>query len=357
MEQLFKIYDKWTWERISRHIWYWGGWSAFYVLMNYINKGSSGQPIGVWLAFELTVLPVKIGCAYTLAYYIMPKYLYKKRLWAFLGWSIVTALLFGILLAATYAFIVIPHILKWAYHLKSFADLSFKAVELVHIASLVVCIKFFQNLLNQEKINNELRRQKTEAELKYLKNQVQPHFLFNTLNNLYGMVLSKDKKAPDVVVKLSNMLGYSLYDSEESFVVLDDEVEYLENYISLERIRYGAKLDLQYQKCCIPRDTLIAPLILIPFVENAFKHGPAKQDEDARICIDIKMENGALLFKVTNTYEEEGFVTNVQSGIGLANVKKRLELLYPDQHQLTICKEEEVFRIELRLILNTPEDD
>ena len=351
MEQLFKTYDHWNFERLRRHILYWGGWGAFYVVVNFLAKGS--HPLWVWASFELLVVPIKIACAYTIAYYLMPKYLYNKQ-WATFFWTGLGAIIFyGVLLYCMYYFVVIPHLLHYEYKYQSFVDFFYKAVELVHITSLVVGIKFFQNLLQQEQVHHQLKEEKANAELKYLRNQIQPHFLFNTLNNLYGMVLSNDKEAPNVIIKLSEMLGYSIYDSESSLVSLEEEVDFLDNYIALERLRYGDKLELNYQKSAVPPDLLIAPLLLVPFVENAFKHGPAKQDEHSRIDLNLEVIDRHLNFRISNTFEEVPNAEGIKSGIGLANVRKRLQLLYPNRHHLNIS-EGELFEVDLKIELELP---
>jgi len=349
---ILKKYDSWTFERISRHILYWGLWSALYVNLNYLIKEHT--PYTSWLFFELFVVPVKFTCAYTIAYLIMPKFLYTKRYLAFVLSSAMTVLFFGYLLFVVYKNCVSP-IMNFQMPDQFNLEFVYKALELIYISGLVVCIKFFQNNLHQEQINNALRQEKTEAELKYLKSQIQPHFLFNTLNNLYGMVLSNDKKAPNTIVKLSEMLEYMLYDSDSDTVLLKDELENLDNYIALEKIRYDRKLDLKFQKGEIPDDLEIAPMILIPFVENAFKHGPAKEEGESKIEIDIQYEDGVFHFKVDNSFSKEQMDERIKSGIGLTNVKKRLELIYPENHTLTI-KNGNRFSVDLKLNLENVND-
>jgi len=340
-------YDSWTIGRILRHVLYWGLWSTFFVNLNYLVK--EWTPYSSWLQFELAVLPVKIICAYTIAYFLMPRFLYRKQYFTFTFVTSGTLLLFGYLLFLIYKFWVHP---LMGYDADIFFNLEFfyKALELVYITSLVVCIKFFQNNLHQEKINNRLREEKTSAELKYLKNQIQPHFLFNTLNNLYGLVLSKDRRAPDTIVKLSDMLAYMLYESATDTVLLTQEIENLKNYIALEKMRYDRKLDLQVEIGDIPEAMEIAPMLLIPFVENAFKHGPAKEEGKSKIHIFARVQRGIFRFNVENTFSEQPMDAEIKSGIGLKNVKKRLELIYPDQHEL-IVEEGFTFCIRLQLKL------
>lgn len=343
-----KKYDKWSADRIIRHVAYWGLWSAFFVNLNYIVKEVT--PYTSWLLFELSVLPIKIACAYTVAYLLMPKYLYTKKYTAFVISASITMVIFGLFLFLVYKHVVHSRIMHYSGSIDFGIEFLYKALELVYITALVVCIKFFQTYLHQEKINHKLEQEKVEAELKYLKNQIQPHFLFNTLNNLYGMVLSKDKNAPSTIVKLSEMLGYMLYDSATDTVLLKEEIENLKNYISLEKIRYDRKLKLELEVGDIPDEVEIAPMLLIPFIENAFKHGPASEEGESKISIAILYKNGILDFKVNNTFTESEIDDKIKSGIGLSNVKKRLELIYPERHQLTIVSEE-CFRVFLELNL------
>jgi len=344
---ILKKYDSWTFERILRHVIYWGVWSAFWINLNYFLKPS--HPYSSWLLFELSVLPVKVGCAYTVAYILMPKFLYTKKYVLFLVTSLIVTLAFGVLLFLVYKYVVNP-IMQFQHEMIFNLEFFYKNVQLVYFTAMIACIKFFQNYLHKEQITNALRQEKTEAELKYLKSQIQPHFLFNTLNNLYGMVLSKDEKAPDTIVKLSEMLGYMLYDSDAETVLLKDELENLDHYIALEKIRYDRKLELHISKGEIPDDVDVAPMILIPFIENAFKHGPAKEEGKSKISIDIQYKDGVLAFIVENSFSKDQMDERIKSGIGLANVKKRLELLYPENHTLTVSNGER-FKIVLTLKL------
>ncbi len=177
-----------------------------------------------------------------------------------------------------------------------------------------------------------------EAELKYLKNQIQPHFLFNTLNNIYGMILSQDEKAAETVVKLSDLLSYMLYKSNVRNITLCKEINQLNSFIELESVRYERKLDLTYTQNIINSQLKIAPLLLIPFVENAFKHGPGKSDQNSFVYILIETQANELYFTVENSYARTSNHDKLQSGIGLENIQKRLELLYPNRHSLNIIK-------------------
>ncbi|MFK7936070.1 MAG: sensor histidine kinase, partial [Saprospiraceae bacterium] len=330
-----KKYDSWTWERWSRHALYWAAWSVFFITVNSLIDDM--HTVGQWAAFECAVLPIKIASTYLIAYGLMPRFLYKKQYGTFFAAMIGVAALFSVLLFINYAYLVQPIILGITepYYVGKYV---YKGVELVYIASLVMAVKFFQNYLHEQQRNQILAQQKVEAELKYLKNQIQPHFLFNTLNNIYGMVLSNDKNAGDYIVKLSELLSYMLYDSNTETIALTKEVEMLDTFIELERLRYERKLDFEYEKTNLSPVLKIAPLLLIPLVENAFKHGPAKEDGQSFIDIQLETQHDIFYFSVENSYSNQADLTNIQSGIGLENIRKRLELLYPNNHTLSIEK-------------------
>ncbi len=344
-----KTYDTWTLERISRHILYWSVWSILYVLTNYFTVYN--RTLWQCISHELVVLPIKMGCAYIIAYILMPKCLYKKRYIEFAITAILTAGFFGWMLLTLYYKMIYPTILGQTGFYTDHASFIYKGIELIYITSLILGIKFFQNFLQERRRNQDLLKEKIEAELKYLKNQVQPHFLFNTLNNIYGLVLSNNKNAGESIVKLSEILGYILYESDAELISLTSEIDNLENFIELERLRYDRKLDFRYQKSVANCGVYISPLILLPFVENAFKHGPAK--EEGKSIIDLKIEtiNGTLNFIIKNTYNEASIDDNLKSGIGLKNIIKRLSLIYPEKHQLTV-KKEVMFEVHLQIRLS-----
>jgi len=332
---IFKTYDSWTAERIFRHVLYWSSWAMFYVFLNTFNPEHT---FWQWLGFELIVLPIKILSTIVAAYYLMPKYLFRGRVWTFSITAFFNFLFFGILLYLVYLKIIYPSILCLDNTTFSLTKFIYKCVELIHIASLFICFKFFQHILLQKQKNASLQKAVDEAQLNYLKNQVQPHFLFNTLNNLYGMILSNDRESADTVLKLSDMMSYMLYETADDFVALEKEIAHIRNYLQIEEIRYKRKLDLEIGIAKVDARLKIAPMILIPFIENAFKHGPAKEEDRSLIKIWLKMEDNIMNFEVVNTYNQTEFETSVKSGIGLDNVQKRLDFIYPNAYNLIINK-------------------
>ncbi len=199
------------------------------------------------------------------------------------------------------------------------------------------------------------RQEEKEAELKLLKAQLNPHFLFNTLNNLYGLSVIKSDKLPSLMLQLSSLLRYSLYETKEIVVPLEKEINYLENYISLEKIRLEEQAEINFLMKGNTTGKQIAPMLLIVFVENAFKHLSAVNKEISKVNIAISITENELEFLCENSYEEAGIKENNlekgKSGIGLINAKKRLHLIYPDRHKLSIKKEKSNFLVTLKLTI------
>ncbi|MEP0213431.1 MAG: histidine kinase, partial [Cellulophaga sp.] len=197
------------------------------------------------------------------------------------------------------------------------------------------------------------RQQEKEAELKLLKAQLNPHFLFNTLNNLYGLSVIKSNKLPDLMLKLSDLLRYSLYETKEKLVPLEKEIEYLDNYISLEKIRLEETTIINFEKLGNTSSIKIAPMLFIVFVENAFKHLGVLNAKKSKVSISLKIESNKLFFKCENTKDftslNHNSLEKEKNGIGLVNAKKRLALMYPEKHNLTINNKEETFSVVLML--------
>ena len=196
-----------------------------------------------------------------------------------------------------------------------------------------------------------LQADKGKVELALLKSQINPHFFFNTLNNLYGLVVEKSEQAPEVVLKLSDMMRYTIYKGKEDFVPLEDEVAYLENYIELHKIRYQKKVDIYFTKQ-IAADYTIAPLLFIILLENAFKHGVERTTADAYVRLNLTAQHHQISFTIENNFEAS--TTKKSIGIGLENLRKRLDHIYPNRHQLQINQQATIYKVQL--ILNLPND-
>lgn len=191
-----------------------------------------------------------------------------------------------------------------------------------------------------------LKNEKAKTELLHLKSQVNPHFFFNTLNNLYGLVGSDAKKAQELILKLSDMMRYSIYEGEKDSVLLKEEVEYLKNYIELHKMRYRKKIDVKFN-CQIEENTNVMPLLFIILLENAFKHGVENLRENAYVHINIITFENEIQFIIENNFDSSE--KNEQSGIGLKNLKRRLELVYQNKHTLSFSVAGNIYKAQLIL--------
>ncbi|MEE9363540.1 MAG: sensor histidine kinase [Cellulophaga sp.] len=219
---------------------------------------------------------------------------------------------------------------------------------------LMLMIKAFKDRFEERHQLEVLQKEKANTELKFLKAQTNPHFLFNTLNNLYALTLEQSEKAPEVVLKLSDMLDYMLYQCKDAEVPLTKEIAFIQDYIDLESLRYGNKLTLNFTYHLHCPNVMIAPLILISFVENAFKHGASINRKESIIRIELTTNEDQLCFKVFNTLPS-GKQTDTEneshSGIGLSNSERQLELNYKNNYDLKSTKTDKDFQVVLNINL------
>jgi len=345
--------------RIVQHVIY---WITVFLLFDSVYAIKTN----FWIAARnnLFYTPLHIIYYYLVAYWLIPLFLFRKQYLKFV--LSMLGFMFIITLASRLVdiFIANPYILKnypvddW--DMKDFAKRPFlykitsllyftnalKAVNMVIWVALG--IKFF-------KMWYERKQAALQAELNALKGQIHPHFLFNTLNNLYALTLNKSNEAPKVVLGLSDMLRYMLYECNTEEVPLTKEIMMLQYYVNLEKLRYEDRLDLTFNVQGDMDAKLIAPLLMLPFVENAFKHGVSEQIGQSWVNISVNVTDSGLRLKVSNSKAEAlPHDTDKHYGhIGLQNVRKRLELLYPEDHQLKVMDDEDTFLIVLDLKLKT----
>lgn len=193
-----------------------------------------------------------------------------------------------------------------------------------------------QEKFDQGKQLDQIKIEKVNTEINYLRAQINPHFLFNTLNNLYGLALEKSERTPEVILKLSKIMDYMLFELDGSKVPLEKDVENLENYIELERIRQGNNAKIVFSKSGTIANQMIEPLLLLPVVENAFKHGVNKMIEGAYLEIKLEVDENKLQFEVINNYRRSASDKQMHASIGIANLRRRLELFYANRYTLTI---------------------
>lgn len=292
-------------------------------------------------------LPTIIIPAYLTAYLLVPRYLEKNRTLPFvLGIAALAFLVFAGRLGLTY----------FRNYLEGWTDFYIPPSKVVKntirdysAIALAVCLKIINDWRLRGNANRQLRQGKAEAELKLLKAQLHPHFLFNTLNNIYGLSLQQPEKVPESILQLSKILDYLVYYSQQKWIPLTKEVELLQYYLKLEKLRYGQKLNIHASLPAVPEKLLAAPLLLLPFVENAFKHGARGHDGQWWIKMQLQLIGNKMTFNIENSKKE--LTKQKSGGTGLGNIKERLALLYPNRHQLTIDDSESIFSVRLEVEL------
>lgn len=211
----------------------------------------------------------------------------------------------------------------------------------------LIALQFYEKQYDLSKI----AEQKKSTELKLLKHQLNPHFLFNTLNNLYALASAKSDKTPELIKRLSDMLDYMLYSSDSNYVSIKHEVDLIENYLALEQIRYEDRVEVVFVNNVI-KDVKIAPLILLTFIENAFKHGVSQATDMAKIDIRLSIEDDDICFIISNTKPSvKPKVGSEKKNIGISNVEQQLDILYPSQHSLEVQDTEHYYKVVLKLEL------
>jgi two-component system, LytTR family, sensor histidine kinase AlgZ len=332
--------------RVWRHIVFWFAHTVFFTL---VWLGPGGTVSAILLA-NIIWLPMKMLYCYPLMYWVIPQYLLKEKYRLFslisIGWILLGASLNYLYKA--YVFMPIQEILQFETINKSpWQAGTFLA--LTTTAGITGIIVLFKHWLKKQQEWLQAEKEKVTAELQLLKAQVHPHFLFNTLNNIYSFSLENSPKTPELILKLSSLLSYMLYDCKADQVLLEKEIEVMKDYADLERERYGNKIEISWQVEGEIEGKYIAPLLLLPFLENAFKHGTSEQLEKPWLSFDLAVKQNAMKCKVVNSKNE--FVPVSSHGIGVENVKKRLHFLYPGKYDLKINDEGDFFVVSLLLEL------
>ena len=319
--------------RIFTHIIFWGLVLVYYTFF----FGHQGGYYLLTFKFVILLLPISISTTYFFNYFLIPKYLLNNKFFKFSLFSIYTLITsFWIISLISLPFLALigPGMDMFD---NSLIDLYFVIVGMYSVSILAILIKLLKYWYLKQNEHIQLLKEKSEAELEMLKGQINPHFLFNTLNNIYSLSLKKSDLTPEAVLKLSEMLDYLLYECKSDRVSLKNEVKLIQNYIYLQKIRFGDRLDIQFDN--LANDDLnIAPMILLPFIENSFKHGVGNQSKEVWIVIHLSQTEKYLSFKVSNSkiHQDQKRQSSESGGIGLENVKKRLQLLYPEGYSLEI---------------------
>jgi sensor histidine kinase YesM len=348
-------------QRILLHIVF---WLAFGLYDGYLNAPISGssyahlsfaEQMGLAYLAELVVLLYKIPSTYFVLYWLVPRYFRTKNLPAMMlsllavtvGVTVLSKLVwFGIIYPYIYqvetpepASTLARKLLRWLWN----------SIDILLLLGIASAIKFFRLGQQAAERERQLIAEKLQSELNFLRAQTNPHFLFNTLNNLYHLARKRSEDTPDAILKLSDLLRFMLYECTTPRIRISQEVKVIRDYLELERLRYDDRLRSDFQVEMDDENQPIAPLLLLPFVENAFKHGASESRGETWVRIILNIKNGILDFRVENP-KDAGNV-DITEGIGLKNVKRQLELIYPN-HELSLKNQEDRFIVDLKITLN-----
>lgn len=334
--------------RVWRHLIYWSVhiaiWAAFWVVIG--SPGSYGRYL-----FNMALwVPCFIIFSYPLVYGAIPYLLLKGRVLQFflviLGWGTI-----GLYIDVAYrSYIYIPvQESMGLVNILPRGPLAFCYLCMTTSAASPMIIKFFKLWTIKQKQWMQEQQEETSAKLQLLKAQVHPQFLFNTLNNIYATSIVNAPQTPGLILKLSSLLSYMLYDCKTEEVRLEKEIEMIKNYIDLEKERYGSKVEVSWSVEGEIKDKLIAPLLFLPFIENAFKHGTSKLLDKSWVALDISVNKGTVRCKIINSKNPSSVQDSM--GTGTRNVKKRLEFLYPGKHELRMNDEGDFYVVTMQVNL------
>ena len=338
-------------KRLPFHLLYWAlVWFFFYL---FFTTGSNNERFIFWFSTILSCIAIVFS--YVFVYFLIPNYLIKKKqslfvlytfyALVFLVCSVLMTVVFGFVFFFNLEFQKMPGLTK------NWAVILVNVLLIVTLASGYKILKYhYKQITDKKRLENKFLQTQLELkeqELKFLKMQIHPHFLFNTLNTLYGFALKKSDYAPEMILKLSNLLDYILYQVDKPLVFLKDEINHINNYISLEKDRFQDGLNVITNVDSFDDDIQIPPMLLLPLIENAFKHG-ILVDDVLVIKIDLKVQKNFLLFKVENSSKK---TNSSKKGIGLQNIQKRLEMLFSGDSSLGIIEDENRYTTTIKIPL------
>lgn len=350
--------------RIQRHLAFWIFWWLFqgllYSFLAVARDIPYPQQLSISLIESFIYMFSHIFLSYSLMYFVIPRFLLKQRYWLTAVWTLILFFVTACI-SAFIGIVVLPPIRETLFGEYLFLQRTtpgnfFLALLAglrggITIGGLAAAIKLMKYWYVKEQRNLQLQKENVESQLQLLKAQVHPHFLFNTLNNIYSYTQNTSPVANKLVSGLSDMLRFILYESSQSLVPLSKELRLIQDYFNLEQIRYGNKLELHLDLPEHTHDLQIAPLLLLPLVENCFKHGTSHMLEQPWINLQVSLHGKQMHMKLLNGKMNKPGPEPGKSGIGIQNVRKRLELLYPGKHELNITDEEDVFIVNLKVEL------
>ncbi len=323
-------------------------WLVFLIAM--VRTDGGELSLGYSIIIESINLLFFALIVYFNLFYLIPNYLNDKK---FILYCILLVL--SVLILTPIKIFVLYFLLSYFPGMQNALilnqNLTFLSTFIIAGSSTI--LKIISDWVRYQRDRRELQTQTMQSELKFLKSQINPHFLFNTLNNLYALTLKKSDKAPEIVIKLSEMMRYMLYECNEKRVLLSKEVSYIRNYLDLERLRQGKNVQIDFTVKGNVTNQKIAPLMFIPFLENSFKHGLNNQISQGFVNIEMEVSEGSVDFYIENSKAEKlpAIEHRRSGGIGLVNVRRRLNLLYPNHYNLDIKDNPNTYAVNLKLDL------
>lgn len=348
-------------KRVAFHIAFWTVYLFQNILLIFLLDSSRWPQLNqnerILVAIEncLLILLPKLLFTYFMLYVLLPEMIKEKfQSKKYIMYAIATLICSVFLYRALVIYFIDPFIYKWSFNLPSYFDGVGFLVALMDIgfaSGVAIVIKQIRLQLSAKETERNLIKEKLEAELKFLRNQTNPHFLFNTLNNIYALARKKSDDTADAIMKLSKLLRFMLYETGKPFIPIKDEIKMLDDYIELEKLRYNGRLTINFVRQIDNENEQVSPLLLLPFVENAFKHGASESRFQSCIFINMKLKNSVLNFTIENT-SINNTIDGLNENIGLSSVRRQLELMYTD-YDLQVKNEDSLFKVFLRINFKT----
>ncbi len=338
---------------VKYHVIFWVG----YFVLNFVRWGHYFGDYQYSFNSNLVEFPIHVILVYFNLYFLVPKLIPAKMVRYIIFILLATFALSMLRIVITYELVTTEIWRESIIEQTELFNINYILAVFIgelYVVGLTMAIKLTYDWIKYQRLTKELMQQNHDTQLSFLRSQMQPHFFFNTLNNLYSLTLDKSDQAPETVLKLSDLMSYVVYKGKKPQVNLMQEIQHLQNYLDLERLRYGDKIDVSFDIEGNIDDKILPPLILIPFVENAFKHGAIGANGKFHVDISLKAEEGSLTFKVENDkadrhHNDHTFQPERTSGIGLKNTRKRLDLLYPENYKLEIEDNGEKYKVNLNI--------
>jgi len=350
-----------------RHLAFWAFWGFYFGITRFLSPArwlttGSFPPFFKTMGEAYSWLAPQAFLVYPLIYFVLPRYVFRDKYLGGFIFSIIFLLL-SVSVHIPFVFYVEGYTQQWGLTVVDWRNLDPSIRQTIQVAylgglqgalvaaALAASFKLYKHFYLKDLRNQQLQKENTDAQIRILMAQIHPHFLFNTLNNIYSQAQEESPRSAKMLMELSSMLRYVLDEGSKKEVPLENELQMIKDYIHLEMIRYDEKLDIHVSLPGKTEDVYIAPLLLLPFIENCFKHGTSKMIEHPWINLSIELDDLTLKMILMNGKKRKDGAAPGREGKGIQNVSSRLDLLYQDKHKLEIKEDDEVFIVNLQIEL------